>query len=132
MKIRAAVLNAPHQPFVIEELELEPPHEGEVLVRVAACGVCHSDWNVVTGDTRHPMPVVVGHEGAGVVEAVGDGVDEDELAPGDRVVLSWAPSRGTCFYCRRGRPHLCDTYAAAIWAGTMLDGSTRLSRRSRA
>jgi Zn-dependent alcohol dehydrogenase len=70
------------------------------------------------------MPVVAGHEGAGVVEAVGAGVDD--LGVGDHVVLNWAPSCGHCFYCLRGRPNLCDTYTAPIWAGTMLDGTTRL------
>jgi S-(hydroxymethyl)glutathione dehydrogenase/alcohol dehydrogenase len=126
MKIRAAVLHAPREPFVIEELDLEPPHAGEVLVRLSACGVCHSDWNVATGDTRHPMPVVTGHEGAGVVEAVGDGADEDDLRPGDHVVLSWAPNCGTCFYCRHDQPNLCETYTSPIWTGRMLDGTTRL------
>jgi S-(hydroxymethyl)glutathione dehydrogenase/alcohol dehydrogenase len=126
MRIRAAVLNAPNQPFTIEELELDPPRAGEVLVKLAACGVCHSDWHVATGDTKHPMPVVTGHEGAGVVEAVGDGVDDVKI--GDQVVLSWAPFCGKCFYCLRDRPNLCDTYTAPIWAGTMLDATTRLSR----
>src|SRR5438045_7534799 len=70
MKIRAALLVAPKQPFVVETLELDEPRRGEVLVKLAACGVCHSDWHLVTGDTKHPMPVVAGHEGAGVVEAV--------------------------------------------------------------
>jgi S-(hydroxymethyl)glutathione dehydrogenase/alcohol dehydrogenase len=77
------------------------------------------------------MPVVAGHEGAGIVEAVGDGVDDlaaGDLAVGDHVVLSWAPSCGRCFYCVRDKPNLCDTYTAPIWAGTMLDGTTRLRR----
>src|SRR4051812_693512 len=126
MKIRAAVLHAPKQPFVIEELELDPPRRGEVLVKLAACGVCHSDWHLVTGDTKHPMPVVAGHEGAGVVETVGEGVTDVRV--GDHVVLSWAPACGGCFYCRRDKPNLCDTYTAPIWAGTMLDGTTRLHR----
>ena len=126
MRIRAAVLHAPGEPFRIEELALDPPRAGEVLVRLAACGVCHSDWHVATGDTRHPAPVVAGHEGAGVVEAVGDGVGD--VRAGDHVVLSWAPNCGSCFYCQRGKPNLCDTYTAPIWAGTMLDGTTRLHR----
>jgi NDMA-dependent alcohol dehydrogenase len=126
MKIRAAVLNEPKQPFVVEEIDLDPPRAGEVLVKLAACGVCHSDWHVASGDTKHPFPVVTGHEGAGIVEAIGDGVDDVKL--GDHVVLSWAPFCGKCFYCMRNKPNLCDTYTAPIWAGTMLDGSTRLSR----
>ena len=65
MKIRAAVLNQPKQPFVIEELDLEAPKSDEVLIKLAACGVCHSDWHVASGDTKHPFPVVTGHEGRG-------------------------------------------------------------------
>jgi S-(hydroxymethyl)glutathione dehydrogenase/alcohol dehydrogenase len=126
MRIRAAVLDAAKQPFVVRELELDAPRDGEVLVRLAAVGVCHSDWNLVTGDTQHPFPVVAGHEGAGVVEAVGPGVDPAELKVGDHVVLSWAPACGRCFYCLHDRPNLCETYTAPIWAGTMLDGTTRL------
>lgn len=127
-KIRAAVLNAPKQPFVIEELDLDEPRRGELRVKLAACGVCHSDWHVASGDTKHPMPVVAGHEGAGVVEAIGEGVTDVQVK--DHVVLSWAPACGRCFYCLRDQPNLCDTYTAPIWAGTMLDGSTRLSRTS--
>src|SRR3954468_10787392 len=124
MKIKAAVLTAPKTPFVIDDVELEPPRTGEVLVRIAACGVCHSDWHLASGATKHPMPVVAGHEGAGVVEAIGDGVADVNV--GDHVVLTWAPACGRCFYCLRDRPNLCETYTAPIWAGTMLDGTTRL------
>src|SRR5205823_11319281 len=126
MKIRAAVLNAPGESFVLETLDLAEPRDGEVLVKVAAVGVCHSDWHLVTGDTKHPLPVVPGHEGAGVVEAVGP--DVDDIKVGDHVVLNWAPSCGTCFYCLRGRSNLCETYTGPIWAGTMLDRTTRLRR----
>lgn len=124
MKIKAAVLSAPRTPFRIETLELDAPRAGEVLVQIKAVGVCHSDWHLVTGDTKHPMPVVAGHEGAGVVEAVGPGVDS--LQVGDHVILNWAPACGECFYCQHGQTNLCDTYTAPIWAGTMLDGTTRL------
>ena len=123
MKIRAAVLCAPKEPFRIETVDLDEPHAGEVLVKITAVGVCHSDWHLVTGDTKHPMPVIAGHEGAGVVQAVGQGVANIKI--GDHVVLSWAPACGHCFYCLRDRPNLCDTYTAPIWAGTMLDGTTR-------
>lgn len=125
MKVSAAMLTAPGNPFAIEQLDLAEPRAGEVLVRVAAVGVCHSDWHLVTGATKHPMPVVPGHEGAGVVEAVGPGVDDIKV--GDHVVLNWAPSCGRCFYCLRDRSNLCETYTGPIWAGTMLDGTTRLS-----
>src|SRR2546423_14979613 len=128
MKITAAVLFAPKQPFEVTELELQEPCADEVLVRIAAAGVCHSDSHLVSGATRPPMPVVAGHEGAGVVEAVGAGVSA--IRPGDHVILNWTPDCGHCFYCLRGKPNLCDTYTAPIWAGTMLDGTTRLSWNS--
>jgi NDMA-dependent alcohol dehydrogenase len=129
MKIQAAVLAGTDQPLRIEQVELDEPHAGEVLVRVSAVGVCHSDWHLVTGATKHPMPVVPGHEGAGVVEAVGTGVDD--IAIGDHVILNWAPSCGGCFYCLHGKSNLCEAYTDAIWAGTMLDGTTRLRRDGR-
>ena len=126
MKIQAAVLYEPNQPFQIEEIDLQPPQAGEVLIKVAAAGVCHSDWHLVTGATQHAMPVVPGHEGAGIVISVGDGVTA--VKPGDHVALNWAPSCGTCFYCLHDRPSLCMTYVEPIWAGTMMDGSTRFSK----
>ncbi len=126
MQTQAAVLYAPHTPFVVETLDLAPPRAGEVQVRVAAAGVCHSDWHLMTGATQHVLPVVPGHEGAGLVEAVGPGVTR--VKPGDHVALSWAPSCGTCFYCLNDRPSLCETYVGPLWAGTMLDGTTRLSK----
>lgn len=129
MKIQAAVLYEAKTPFLIETLDLEAPKAGEVLVRIAAAGVCHSDWHLVTGDTQHAMPVVPGHEGAGVVEAVGPGVTRTR--PGDHVALNWAPNCGDCFYCHRGRPSLCTTFIEPIWAGTMMDGTTRLSKDGR-
>jgi S-(hydroxymethyl)glutathione dehydrogenase/alcohol dehydrogenase len=124
MHIQAAVLHAPNTPFTIETLTLDEPRAGEVLVKIAACGVCHSDYHLVSGATKHPLPVVCGHEGAGVVESVGEGVTR--IRPGDHVILNWAPDCGHCFYCQHGQPNLCDTYTAPIWAGTMLDGTPRL------
>ncbi len=125
MKTTGALLRTAGDPFEIVELDLAPPRRGEVLVRVEAAGVCHSDWHVATGATPHPMPVVAGHEGAGVVESIGDGVTR--VQPGDHVALNWAPHCSSCFYCERGRPSLCATYVGPLWAGTMLDGTTRLS-----
>ena len=125
MQIAAALLREPNTPFTIEMLTLAEPRAGEVRVKLAACGVCHSDWHLVAGTTRHPMPVVAGHEGAGVVDAVGDGVTHVQI--GDHVVLNWSPACGDCFYCQHGQPNLCDTYTDPIWAGTMLDGTPRLS-----
>ena len=129
MKIQAALVTATHQPIQIETLELDSPHRGEVVVRIAACGVCHSDYHLISGATQHPLPVVPGHEGAGVVETVGEGVTH--IQPGDHVVLNWAPACGRCFYCLRGKPNLCDTFVGPIWAGVMMDGTPRLSWRGR-
>ncbi len=124
MKIQAAILTEAHQPFVIDEVELDEPRAGEVLVKIAASGVCHSDYHLVSGVTKHPMPVVPGHEGAGVVQEVGAGVTRVKV--GDHVTLNWAPDCGHCFYCLHGKPNLCETYLEPIWAGTMLDGTPRL------
>ena len=126
MRIQAAVLHQPNTPFTIETLDLADPRAGEVRVKLTACGVCHSDYHLVSGSTKHPLPVVAGHEGAGVVEAVGDGVTHVHV--GDHVVLNWCPACGECFYCQHDQPNLCDTFTGPIWAGTMLDGTTRLSR----
>lgn len=126
MKIQAVVFYELHTPFKIETLDLDPPRTGEVLVKIAAVGVCHSDWHLMTGATRHPVPVVPGHEGAGVVEAVGPGVTRVKV--GDHVALNWAPNCGVCFYCLNDRPSLCAAYVGPIWAGTMMDGTTRLSK----
>lgn len=93
---------------------------------MAAAGVCHSDWHLMTGATKHVTPVVPGHEGAGVVEAVGEGVSR--VKRGDHVSLNWAPNCGACFYCLNDRPSLCSAYVGPLWAGTMMDGSTRLSK----
>jgi S-(hydroxymethyl)glutathione dehydrogenase/alcohol dehydrogenase len=122
--IRAAVLREPGD-VRVEEVELDAPEPGEVLVRLAAAGVCHSDLHLVDGalgDGRWPM--VLGHEGAGVVEDVGAGVRH--VAPGDEVVLCWVPSCGACEQCGAGRPTLCTTAARHSLAGTMPDGTTRL------
>lgn len=125
MKIKAALLTGPNTPFRIEELDLQEPKDGEVLVKLAASGVCHSDYHLVTGTTKHPMPCVAGHEGAGVVTAVGNGVTRVKV--GDHVVLSWTPDCGECHYCRKGKPNLCETFTGPIWGGVMLDGTPRLS-----
>lgn len=126
MKIKAAVLNQVGSPFAIETLNLEAPRAGEVLVKVKAAGVCHSDYHLRTGDTKHALPVVPGHEGSGIVAGVGPGVTR--VQPGDTVVLNWAPSCGTCYYCLHDRPSLCTTFVGPLWTGTMLDGTTRFSR----
>lgn len=121
----AAVLREPNSGFDVVEVDLAPPAPGEVCVRLHRSGVCHSDWNTVTGDTPSPLPAVLGHEGAGVVESVGEGVTT--VAPGDHVVLSWLPACGRCGPCVGGRPSLCESASPALLAGTLLDGTTRLS-----
>ncbi len=126
MYIKAALLFEPNRRFVVETVHLADPRAGEVRVKIAASGVCHSDWHVATGDTKQPMPVVTGHEGAGVVESVGEGVTRVRV--GDHVTLSWTPDCGECFYCQRGQPNLCETYTTPLWKGVMLDGTPRLSR----
>jgi alcohol dehydrogenase len=134
MKIKAAVLHkmgvqAPYaksKPLAIEEVELDPPEHGEVLVRIAAAGLCHSDLSVIEGNRPRPTPMVLGHEAAGVVEKLGAGVDD--LAVGDHVVMVFVPSCGHCLPCAEGRPALCEPGAAANGAGTLLSGKRRLRR----
>lgn len=125
-KIRAAVFEQPGQPLEVQELSLDEPREGEVLVRLAASGVCHSDYHVVVGEWASPSPIVLGHEGAGVVEAVGEGVTS--VAEGDHVILSWTPYCRSCRYCVMGRPNLCELAARTAYASVLFDGTTRLSR----
>ena len=112
--------------MTVEDVELAPPGPGEVEVSLVASGVCHSDWNVMTGATANPLPVVLGHEGAGVVESVGDGVDT--VSAGDHVILSWLPACGRCFYCSRGRQVLCDVAMEDMFRGTLPGGALRLSQ----
>ena len=134
MKIRGAVLNAmgaqpPYaksRPLSIDTLELDPPGPGEVLIRVQAAGLCHSDLSVINGDRPRPTPMLLGHEAAGIVEALGPGVDA--VAKGDHVVLVFMPSCGHCAPCAEGRPALCTAGAAANTAGTLLGGGRRLHR----
>ncbi len=126
ISIRAAVLERTGGPMTLCELDLAAPGPGEVLVRLHASGVCHSDQNAIDGTAETRCPAVLGHEGAGVVEAVGPGVVR--LAPGDHVALSWAPSCGACSECLRELPQLCSTAWPAMAVGGLLDGTARLSR----
>src|SRR5258708_933895 len=123
MKTRTAVLYAPGEAIRVEEIELDPPKEHEVQVRMVAAGVCHSDYHLVTGELPGYMPMALGHEGAGIVEAVGSGVTNCQ--PGDHVVLSFIPSCGQCFYCTRGHSNLCNL-GASILMGPQLDGTFRM------
>lgn len=125
MKMQAALLTDTKGQFFVDEVELDPPKKGEVLIKMTASGVCHSDWHVATGTTNHPMPVITGHEGAGVVQAVGEGVTRIKV--GDHVSLSWTPDCGECFYCQRNQPNLCETFTEPIWNGVQLDGTSRVT-----
>lgn len=132
MRTRAAVLNqvgvpppyAETRPIAIREVELDPPGYGEVLVRVGAAGLCHSDLSVINGDRPRPMPMALGHEAAGLVEEIGPGVDD--LVRGDHVVMVFVPSCGHCSPCAEGRPNLCEPGAKANLAGTLLSGARRI------
>ncbi len=132
MKVRAAVLNAmgataPYaksKPLTIEDVELRDPGPGEVLVRMGAAGLCHSDLSVINGDRPRPVPMALGHEAAGVVEALGPG--GSDLKKGDHVVLVFIPSCGHCNPCAEGRPALCEPGAASNTAGTLLSGERRI------
>ncbi len=132
MITRAAVLRelgrarpyADSRPLEVEELELEPPRDGELLIRVGAAGLCHSDLSVVDATRPRPVPMALGHEAAGVVETVGAG--NRDVRPGDHVVLSFVPSCGRCADCAGGEPILCEAAAAANGSGTLLRGGTRL------
>ena len=126
MRIRGVVLEETGGPLVVSELELAAPGPEEVLVRLRASGVCHSDWNAVDGTAETRCPAVLGHEGAGVVEAVGERVSRVRV--GDHVALSWAPWCGECDECRRDLPQLCSTVWPAMGTGGLMDGTPRLSR----
>jgi len=127
MKIRAAVLEEFGAPLVVQEVDLAEPKAGEALVRVVACGVCHTDMYTASGvDPSGYAPTVLGHEGAGVVEAVGEGVTS--LAVGDHVVTLFAPQCRTCEHCVSGKTNLCMAIRAQQNAGYLPDGTTRLSR----
>jgi len=117
---------ASSQPLRIEALELDPPGPGEVLVRIKAAGLCHSDLSVINGDRPRPVPMALGHEAAGIVEETGPGVAD--LVRGDHVVCVFVPSCGHCGPCAEGRPALCEPGAAANGAGTLLSGERRLRR----
>jgi len=134
MKTRAAVIHemekprpyAVSKPLVIEELELDPPGEDEILVRIRAAGLCHSDLSTINGDRPRQMPMVLGHEAAGEVMELGKGVKD--IAVGDHVILVFVPNCGRCPPCQEGRPALCEPGFKSNGAGTLLGGATRLKR----
>ena len=134
MKIKAAVLRrtdlprpyADSKPLQIEEVELDPPGPGEALVQIKAVGLCHSDLVAINGERGKPMPIVIGHEAAGIVTKVGTGVSG--FVPGDHVVPSYVASCGHCEMCSVGRPALCEPATASNAAAVLRDGTTRLHK----
>ena len=125
--MKAAVYYEQNAPLKVEEIHIDKPQPGEVLVKIAASGVCHSDLSVMNGSIPFPPPpAVLGHEGAGIVEEVGSAVTS--VQPGDHVILSWRPSCGRCTYCVTGRPQLCQTAGMELMSGGLLDGSCRMHK----
>ena len=125
--MKAAVLNAINAPMTVEDLPTPSPRAGEVLLRIAATGVCHTDLHVMRGEVAFPTPCVLGHETSGAVEAIGDGVTN--VAVGDRVVCSFIMPCGDCSFCRRGRDDMCETFFAYNrLKGQLYDGTSRLAR----
>lgn len=121
--MKAVVVDALNE-FSVQEVQLDSPKAGEVRVKMVATGVCRSDWSVISGTIPMPLPAVIGHEGAGIITELGEGVDK--FALGDHVVLSFIPECGECFYCKNGQAYLCASKNNA--AGGMLDGTTRVHR----
>ena len=126
MKFKAAVLNRVGEPLSIDTLDMAPLRPGDVLVRLRATGLCHTDLEVIQGTLAYPLPIVLGHEGAGVVEAIG--ADVTDIAVGDHVICSWNPHCGHCFYCERALPILCEPYTRNQPRGLLLDATSRMSR----
>lgn len=127
MELKAAILAAVGEPLCIERVTLGELGLFDVLVRNRASGLCHTDLEVMAGALSYPLPIVLGHECAGVVEAVGSMVTR--VVPGDHIVASWNPHCGHCFYCERNLPILCEPYNQHQLAGKLLDGQTKLSWR---
>ncbi|RJQ65624.1 MAG: Zn-dependent alcohol dehydrogenase [Desulfobacteraceae bacterium] len=125
MKSRAAILFEAGKELEIHEIDVSEPQEGEVLVRMFAGGVCHSDLHIINGHLMAPLPTVLGHEGSGIVEKIGPGVTS--LKPGDPVIPIWRLSCGHCDYCSAGRPALCPEGTQIRMTGRFMDGSTRFS-----
>lgn len=132
MRMKAAVLRqcgapapfAESRPISVEEVELDPPGPNEVLVKIGGAGLCHSDLSVINGDRPRPLPMVLGHEGAGTVVEVGSAVGD--VAVGDHIVFQFSPSCGRCRRCLEGRPQVCERGAATKAKGELMDGGSRL------
>ena len=128
--MKAAVMYHVGEPFQIEELELAPPKQNEVRVKTIASGICHSDYSVAHGVLKAPAPVVLGHEGAGIITELGPGVTD--LKVGDPVIAALSPTCGQCEMCHEGRPYMCTEMMKANTYCTMPDGTTRLSKNGEA
>ena len=126
MKFRAAVLNKIREPMTLDTLEMAELARADVLVKIKASGLCHTDLEVIQGSLAYPLPIVLGHEGAGLVEAVGSEVTQ--VKAGDHVILSWNPHCGHCYYCERDLPILCEPFSRNQPKGFLLDGQSRMSR----
>jgi S-(hydroxymethyl)glutathione dehydrogenase / alcohol dehydrogenase len=126
MKFQAAVLREVNQPMTIETLDMASLAPNDVLIRIYASGLCHTDLEVIQGSLAYPLPIVLGHEGAGMVEAVGSEVRQ--VKPGDHVICSWNPHCGHCYYCERDLPILCEPFSRNQPRGFLLDGKSRMSR----
>lgn len=122
---KAAVCREIGKPLEVVDIDVAAPKAGEVKIHLGASGVCHSDLSVQNGTLLQPTPAVLGHEGAGVVEEVGEGVTNVKV--GDHVVISWVPQCGDCYYCRHGQPNLCEGGLIAMMTGGLLDGTPRFS-----
>ncbi len=125
LQYRAAVLHRSGTPLAIEQVSAADPAPTDVVVRVRAAGLCHTDLEVIDGSLRYPLPMILGHEAAGVVERVG--AETGRVKVGDHVILSWNPHCGHCFQCDRGQPILCDTYLGEGPQGVHFDGRTKAS-----
>jgi Zn-dependent alcohol dehydrogenase len=123
MEVKAVVVREVNS-LTVETVTLEPPSAGQVLVRMRAAGVCHSDLHTLRGELRATPPLVLGHEGAGIVEAVGPGVNQ--VKPGDRVLINWLPACGRCRPCMEGHPNLCERLSSTTFQGRLPDGSSHL------
>ncbi|MGH9187580.1 MAG: Zn-dependent alcohol dehydrogenase [Acidimicrobiales bacterium] len=122
---RAAVATGLNQPLEVRDLDLDSPHAGEIKIKLGASGVCHSDLSVLNGTIMGAFPIVLGHEGAGIVTELGEGVEGLEV--GDHIVVSWVPQCGQCFFCRRAQGFLCETGMTGMATGGLIDGTMRFS-----
>ena len=123
MKFKAAILEKTGQPLLVDDVECLPLQAHDVLVRLQASGLCHTDYEVIQGSLPYPLPIILGHEGAGIVEEIGPSVKSVKV--GDKVICSWNPFCGHCFYCVRNQPILCEPFSRNQPAGHLMDGTSR-------